>query len=198
MMGPRVKDDWSTAYLRSPVLTAPFSMYAVRQRPAPGPNVAGDPLLLFPSPNVSLSDISDSQFTLLEGSSDSSLLWSDSEVSTPQPPRTPSPPATPQPVLYPRRIPLLAFWSSLLAIDDATLHLLTHPPTHSPLFPGPPLSHSDADPDTQHGLVRLGHRHRALEDGMAVAFDSAFVPANPFVSPFQLVHSWVKALLTGG
>ncbi|KAJ7134658.1 hypothetical protein C8R44DRAFT_771084 [Mycena epipterygia] len=189
LIGPRVSNPHSPN-------TSDLSMYAVRQRPASGSNVADEPVLLvFPSPNVSLSDISDSQFTLLEGSSDS-FLWSDSEVSTPQHP--PAPPATPQPVLYPRRIPLLAFWASLLAIDDATLHLLAHPRTHSPLFPGPPLAHPDADPDTQHGLLRLGRRRRALEDGMAVAFDSVFVPANPFVSPFHLVHSWAKTLLTRG
>lgn len=133
--------------------------YAPRQRL---PTPADTPLLVFPSPNASVSDVS--EFTLLEGSS-SSFVWSDDDIieSPVQHSRPASPPPHPA-LVYRRPVPLLAFIASLLAVDDATRQLLEHPSHCSSLFPGPALAPPapEADtPDTQHGLFRLlRHRRR--------------------------------------
>ncbi|KAJ7675789.1 hypothetical protein DFH06DRAFT_1317934 [Mycena polygramma] len=132
-------------------------MYATYPRRV-SPAAPVQSLLIFPDPNESLSDLS--EFTLLEGSSVTSFGWSDSDISLPQQPAAAPSPSPTIVTVYPRRtIPLLGFFAALLAIDDATLHLLEHShSTQSPLFTGPALTQPGIEqdtPDTQHGLFRL-------------------------------------------
>jgi hypothetical protein len=124
-----------------------------------------DAVFVLPSPNESVSDLS-LEFTLLEGSELTSFV-SDSEISLSEQ-SAPTPSFVPTVLtIYPQRIWLLAFFASLLAVDETTLHLLEQPPSHSqsPLFPGPPLTHPGVEPDAQdlqHGL--LSHRPRIFKD----------------------------------
>jgi hypothetical protein len=98
--------------------------------------------------------------------------------------RTVSPPP---PVSHaPIRLPLLSFFASLLSIDDATLHLISHSPAHSALFPGP-ICPSDErgtrDSQETHGintLLEASCQQRALRGGVAVACDESILPSNPF------------------
>jgi hypothetical protein len=154
-----------------------------------------DAVFVLPSPNESVSDLS-LEFTLLEGSELTSFV-SDSEISLSEQ-SAPTPSFVPTVLtIYPRRIRLLAFFASLLAVDETTLHLLEQPPSHlqSPLFPGPPLTHPGVEPDaqdSQHGLFRLlSHRPRIFKDIPDSNLNFAFA----VVSPFHIVQSCTKTLL---
>lgn len=99
-------------------------------------------------------------------------------------PRSP----TPHP---PLRIPLLSFFSSLLSLDDTTLHLLTRPSlSHSsPLFSGPQLFIGSLEDDVGEDKgrrrdfptvnLRDAELHN-LNHGLGLACDASVTPANPF------------------
>ena len=108
---------------------------------------------------------------------------------------------------YPRiRLPLLSFFVSLFSIDDATLHLVTHSPAHSALFPGPicPSDEGTRSAQEVHGVLALlepSRQHVGLRDGLAVACDESILPSNPFkisASPLIGLLGLVKGICAGG
>ncbi|KAI0050403.1 hypothetical protein FA95DRAFT_1676783 [Auriscalpium vulgare] len=116
--------------------------------------------------------------------------------------------APPGPAPHPRiRLPLLSFFASLLAIDESTLHLIAHTPSHSVLFVGPvPALEEKPDPrdedERAHGVVALlapPEEKTSLRDGLRVACDPDLVFASPFV-PFPLgaLCDLVKGVWVGG
>ncbi|KAL5524309.1 hypothetical protein ACEPAF_9449 [Sanghuangporus sanghuang] len=89
-------------------------------------------------------------------------------------------------------LPLLAFFSSLLSVEDATVHLLTRspPPYTSPLFPGGPLqssepSSSDAVFDEKRALFASSPT-ASLKSGMEVASDASVTSKSVFSLPKPL------------
>jgi hypothetical protein len=94
----------------------------------------------------------------------------------------PALPPTPHPRI---RLPLLSVFASLFSIDDTTLHLVAHSPTHSALFPGPirPSDEGARHAQEVHGVLALlepSRQHAGLRDGLAVACDESILPVNPF------------------
>jgi len=101
---------------------------------------------------------------------------------------------------HPRvRLPFLSILAPLLSIDDETLHLVTHSPTHPALFPGPVLAFDGGTTNAEnHMLLELPSEHRVLYDGLAVACDGAILPSNPFklsVFPLTGLLDLVKGIL---
>ncbi|TDL23330.1 hypothetical protein BD410DRAFT_787678 [Rickenella mellea] len=102
----------------------------------------------------------------------------------------------------PLRIPLLSFFSSLLSLDDSTMHLLTHTPHphSSELFPGPQLFISNLDDISAEEKLHsrntsdLGESDlRHLKRGIAIATDSSVQPSNTFALP--MIDIW--SIVTG-
>ncbi|EJC98488.1 uncharacterized protein FOMMEDRAFT_143259 [Fomitiporia mediterranea MF3/22] len=109
----------------------------------------------------------------------------------------PAAPARPTPY----RLPLLAFFSSLLVIDDTTLHLLTRPshPHTSPLFPGSRL-HSIDDNDTilDEKHVLFESPSAALKAGIEVATDPSITRESIFALPLPaLKFTYIWDLVAG-
>ncbi|KAI0320529.1 hypothetical protein OF83DRAFT_1169235 [Amylostereum chailletii] len=109
----------------------------------------------------------------------------------------------PHPRIY---IPLLSFFASLFSVDDSTLHLISHTPTHSSLFHGcSSLCDLEREPkDVAHGVEALlcpRGEHESLKDGLRVACDVSLVPSNPFpLSPLPLTDIFhaVAGIWSGG
>jgi hypothetical protein len=125
-------------------------------------------------------------------------------------------PSTPHPRV---RIPLLSLIASLFAVDESTLHLLTHSTTHhgSVLFPGhtlaEPLSLSESPTDVEnaseigkneneiHGFHKLllssdisSDSWKSLKKGLAMVYsNTAPVPSIGIVKLWGLVNQvWVR------
>lgn len=100
-------------------------------------------------------------------------------------------PSCPHPRVH---IPLLSFFISLFSVDEATLHLLTHPAneSESALFPGHALCSDEihAQEDGCHGVAKLLMplgEFRSVKEGCAVACN----PSNPLlVSSSPVVGIW--------
>ncbi|KAL5482409.1 hypothetical protein ACEPAI_9003 [Sanghuangporus weigelae] len=86
-------------------------------------------------------------------------------------------------------LPFLAFFSSLLSIEDATVHLLTRstPPYTSPLFPGGPLQSSESySPDTifdEKRALFASSPTASLKSGMEAASDPSITSKSVFSLP---------------
>lgn len=105
--------------------------------------------------------------------------------------------SAPGPTPHPRiHLPLLSFFASLLSLDSSTLHLLSHTPALSILFPGASSSivgdspHIVEDTDRPHGMESLfapASERTSVKEGIDVVCDEDIVSFNPFlVSPFGL------------
>jgi hypothetical protein len=121
--------------------------------------------------------------------------------------RSPCSAAPLPPAPYPRiRLPLLSFFVSLFSIDDTTLHLVTHSPTHPALFPGPihPSNEERRNAQDVHGVLALlepSKQHGGLRDGLTIACDESIFPSNPFkisASPFLGLLGLVRGICAGG
>ena len=104
----------------------------------------------------------------------------------------------------PIRLPLLSVLVSLLSIDDETLHLVTHSPAHSALFPGP-ISPSDEGTENAHenhggcALLAASSQHGVLREGLAVACDGSILSSNPFrLSALVSLLDLVRGFWAGG
>ncbi|KAL5519805.1 hypothetical protein ACEPAG_1465 [Sanghuangporus baumii] len=89
-------------------------------------------------------------------------------------------------------LPLLAFFSSLLSVEDTTVHLLTRspPPYTSPLFPGGPLQSPESySPDTVFDEKRAlfaSSPTTSLKSGMEAASDPSVTSKSVFSLPKPL------------
>ncbi|THH06137.1 hypothetical protein EW145_g4291 [Phellinidium pouzarii] len=114
----------------------------------------------------------------------------------------PRPSASPQAAC---RLPVLSFLSTLFALDDRTLHLITRPPHphSSPLFPGArlhPTSGEGVDSDDtlneKHQLFRSPEL-LSMKEGVEVAMDSSITPDNLFALPtlpFVCIWNFVSGI----
>jgi hypothetical protein len=107
---------------------------------------------------------------------------------------------------HPRiRLPLLSVFTSLFSVDDTTLHLVAHSPTHSALFPGPirPSDEGARRAQEVHGSLALlepSRQHTDLRDVLAAACDEFILPSNPFkisTSPFISLLHFVRGIRAG-
>ena len=104
------------------------------------------------------------------------------------------------------RIPLLYFFASILSIDNSTLHLISHTPSHSILFPGLPALPEEAakyEDESLHGLSLFAStdEESTLRDGLAIAHGSSFDPSNSLSAPlFPLseLFDLMKGAWSGG
>ncbi|KAL5501820.1 hypothetical protein ACEPAH_9081 [Sanghuangporus vaninii] len=85
-------------------------------------------------------------------------------------------------------LPLLAFFSSLLSVEDPTVHLLTRssPPYTSPLFPGGPLQSEFSSPDTifdEKRALFASSPTASLKSGVEVASDPSVTSKSVFSLP---------------
>ena len=122
---------------------------------------------------------------------------------SPPHPEVPALPPTPHTRI---RLPLLSVFASLLSIDDATVRLVAHSPSHSALFPGPIRPSNEGTETAQeiHGILALlapSRPHAVLRDGLAVACDESILPSNPFkmlASPLIDLVGLVRGIWAGG
>ena len=114
-------------------------------------------------------------------------------------------PSSPCPRIH---VPLLSFLSTILSIDDSTIHLITHSPSHSTLFPG--LCPLQADKDVcdddmeLHGVAKLlssSAEEDSLLEGVRVASSSSFSFSSGSLTPpflFMSLFDLVKCVWVGG
>lgn len=107
--------------------------------------------------------------------------------------------STPGPTPHPRiHLPLLSFFASFLSLDSSTLHLLSHTPSQSILFPGvsssivgesPEVVDETARPHGMESLLAPPSERISLKEGVDVACDQNIVSLNPFLaSPVSLTN----------
>ncbi|KAI0057811.1 hypothetical protein BV25DRAFT_1830726 [Artomyces pyxidatus] len=112
------------------------------------------------------------------------------------------------PVPHPRiHLPLLSLFASLLSIDESTLHLISHSPSHSILFAGHPSSFSEdalavgGEAERPHGVYALltpAGEQAALKEGLRVVCDPSIVPSVSSSFPLLGLFDLVKGVWTGG
>ncbi|KII90603.1 hypothetical protein PLICRDRAFT_39179 [Plicaturopsis crispa FD-325 SS-3] len=117
-------------------------------------------------------------------------------------------PSSPSPHA-PIHLPLLSWVTSLISVDDATLHLLRHSSSRSALFSGPSIDPDPASrhntPETPHGMHKLltadADDKKHLREGLFDACDPSVFPINPFFAAgFGLGEIWniVSGVWTNG
>ncbi|PFH54059.1 hypothetical protein AMATHDRAFT_838 [Amanita thiersii Skay4041] len=102
-------------------------------------------------------------------------------------------------------IPLLSFFLPFLAVDDSTIHLLSHTSSHSVLFESDAIMSEPCatdvihpkkeDSSTLHGLSKFllesseeRFSYTKLKEGCAVACDPTYTPISPFLLAPPLQH----------
>ncbi|KAL0961113.1 hypothetical protein HGRIS_006090 [Hohenbuehelia grisea] len=189
-------DDDHDILVLSPIsLSEPSSSRATSQSPLASPFVLNDTDIEWESPAEELPPPLPRWEMILRRRRSEAQLQSQSQPCAEKKATQP----------HPRmRIPLLSYFASLLAIDEATLHLITHTPDKSVLFPvSIPHTPEDVDKHVLRGLEKLfaasgtNPETRVIVAGFAAAADeeippSAFVTA-PFAGILGMVTTFVAS-----